>query len=105
MLFLLAAPISAQSPVVHSPEVYALVRLKAPPSILFPLLWDLGADEHSLRWTAQGIEAILPSWSIQELRHRGIPAEAIIPDLEAYYEDRLLSSPPAERSDTDPVHF
>jgi hypothetical protein len=69
------------------------------------LLWDAGADEHTLRWSGNGIEAVFPEWGVELLRRHGATVRVLVPDLAAYYADRLrISAAPALQA-SDPLHF
>jgi len=86
-------------------ETYLYARVHLPEASQLPVLWEAGADDHSLRWTAAGVEAVLPTWGVELLRARGLPVEVLIPDMSAYYAERLrLSSAPAI-SESDPRQF
>ncbi len=93
----------AQPSFVPPSTVYAYVRIAG--EVAPQLLWDMGADDHAMRWTPSGVETVLPAWGVDSLRSRGVAVEVLIPDMEDFAAERLRLSSEPPRTASDPRSF
>ncbi len=107
LLWVFALPLlaAAQQVTLPSEEPYVYAWIQLPTSHDLPLLWEAGADEHTLRWTSAGVEAVLPRWGVEWLRQRGIAVTVLIPDVAASYAERLRASGMPAFTPADPRNF
>jgi carboxypeptidase T len=90
---------------VSPPEPLMLVRLCWSDSLPWQLLWDAGADEHSLRLGSHCLTAVLPAFGVAQLQQSGLRLDTLIADLAAFYRERIRRAALPTPTADDPANF